>query len=478
MMSSENPAGSGETAGETAGKTAGETAGETAAARPSPADALDVAGGDENVQLAENVAENETDNETGRKPAFSSAAPAPETPSHAHAEKRLETVENVCRTDPSSVVAAKTRELWSLASAGAAIRARAAAAADALRAIRPVRQTRSTSNAFDVFNTCSTMSAAAAELVAVDLDGVLAAMEGAHGDDGSIGPGLGSNDSLAGVRRDHSPIPGLLSYYSGQSLRLIEETSAEASSSPSGGPGFDSKVDRGGRSRSSADDDGVEEVNEAERLMRAADDEARRSARAASARRLEKARTDAARELARWPGYRAALDAVAAAAIASGRGQGGGCARVVRGTDGRVTLPGGARFGPIPTCGSAFTTFTRRRRTRSVTTTTTTARRRPASSASRGGILFFRGYYPPRNRTRDRTSAPNGEYPPLLAGDPGGSHGERRAPAARRRDAPRVGVETTFETAVGKRERVVETDARKRRINRRRRRGPTSQGWE
>ena len=324
MMSSENPAGSGETAGETAGKTAGETAGETAAARPSPADALDVAGGDENVQLAENVAENETDKETGRKPAFSSDAPAPETPSHAHAEKRLETVENGRRTDPSSFVAAKTRELWSLASAGAAIRARAAAAADALRAIRPVRQRvrRRTCS-----STCSTRVQRCPphrppELVAVDLDGVLAAMEGAHGDDGTLlglSGTLGPGDSLAGVHRlDHSPVPGLLSYYSGQSLRLIEETSAEASSSPSGGPGFDSKVDRGGRSRSSADDDGVEEVNEAERSMRAADDEARRSARAASARRLEKARTDAARELARWPGYRAALDAVAAAAIASG----------------------------------------------------------------------------------------------------------------------------------------------------------------
>ena len=108
----------------------------------------------------------------------------------------------------------------------------------------------------------------------MDLDGVLAAMEGAHGDDGSLGLGLGlgtlAGDSPGDDRRDHSPIPGLLSYYSGQSLRLIEETSAEASGSTSGGPGFDSRADQN-HSQSSVDDETAE--NEAERSMRAADDD-------------------------------------------------------------------------------------------------------------------------------------------------------------------------------------------------------------
>ena len=169
----------------------------------------------------------------------------------------------------------------------------------------------------------STLSAAAAELVAVDLDGVLAAMEGAHGDDGTLlglSGTLGPGDSLAGVHQlDHSPVPGLLSYYSGQSLRLIEETSGEgASLSPSEPPGFDSRSgqNHGLQSTFIDETDGAE--NEAERSMRAADDEAKRSARAAARRRSEKARLDAALELTRWPGYRAALDAVAVAAIASG----------------------------------------------------------------------------------------------------------------------------------------------------------------
>ena len=255
------------------------------------------------------MAEKKTDGKTvNRKPA-SSAAPATET-----AEKRSETVRNGHTETASSFVAAKTRELWSLASAGADIRARAAAAAAAVRALRPVCSTRST-NMFDVRR--STLSAAAAELVAVDLDGVLAAMEGAHGDDGTLlglSGTLGPGDSLAGVRRDHSPIPGLLSYYSGQSLRLIEETSGEGAS----GSGFDSRSgqNHGLQSTFIDETDGAE--NEAERSMRAADDEAKRSARAAARRRSEKARLDAALELTRWPGYRAALDAVAVAAIASG----------------------------------------------------------------------------------------------------------------------------------------------------------------
>ena len=98
MMSSETPAPSAQnsrkdldvTAGETAGGTASETA---ATARPSPADALDVPGGDGNVELAENVAdfaEKKTHEKTvHRKPASSELAPAPET-----AEKRSETVRN------------------------------------------------------------------------------------------------------------------------------------------------------------------------------------------------------------------------------------------------------------------------------------------------------------------------------------------------------------------------------------------------
>ena len=153
MMSSETPAPSAQnsrkdldvTAGETAGGTASETA---VTARPSPADALDVPGGDGNVELAENVAdlaEKKTHEKTvHRKPASSELAPAPET-----AEKRSETVRNGHTETASSFVAAKTRELWSLASAGADIRARAAAAAAAVRALRPVCSTRST-NMFDV----------------------------------------------------------------------------------------------------------------------------------------------------------------------------------------------------------------------------------------------------------------------------------------------------------------------------------------
>ena len=152
----------------------------------------------------------------------------------------------------------------------------------------------------------------------MDLDGVLAAMEGAHGDDGTLlglSGTLGPGDALAGVHQlDHSPVPGLLSYYSGQSLRLIEETSGEGAS----GSGLDSRSGQNHGLQSTFIDETDGADNEAERSMRAADDEAKRSARAAARRRSEKARTDAALELTRWPGYRAALDAVAVAAIASG----------------------------------------------------------------------------------------------------------------------------------------------------------------
>ena len=84
MMSSENPAGS---AQNSRAKRRAKRREKRPAKRPPPptvpADALDVAGGDENVQLAENVAENGTDKETP-KTGFSirraGAAPAHETP--------------------------------------------------------------------------------------------------------------------------------------------------------------------------------------------------------------------------------------------------------------------------------------------------------------------------------------------------------------------------------------------------------------
>ena len=124
------------------------------------------------------------------------------------------------KASDAEVVASKTRELWALASAGAAMRARAAAAAAAIIALKPSHSCVAAENSSNLDGSGSPLNAPA-ELAAVDLDGVLAAMEGLHGE-------LSHHTALRSLGTDDDPIgasftPGLLSYYSGQTLRLIEE---------------------------------------------------------------------------------------------------------------------------------------------------------------------------------------------------------------------------------------------------------------
>ena len=123
------------------------------------------------------------------------------------------------KASDAEVVASKTRELWALASAGAAMRARAAAAAAAIIALKPSHSCVAAENSH--LDGSGSPLNAPAELAAVDLDGVLAAMEGLHGE-------LSHHTALRSAGDVDDPIgasftPGLLSYYSGQTLRLIEE---------------------------------------------------------------------------------------------------------------------------------------------------------------------------------------------------------------------------------------------------------------
>ena len=138
---------------------------------------------------------------------------------------RLDSSTNPSKSRPehkasdAEVVASKTRELWALASAGAAMRARAAAAAAAIIALKPSHSCVAAENSH--LDGSGSPLNAPAELAAVDLDGVLAAMEGLHGE-------LSHHTALRSLGTDDDPIgasftPGLLSYYSGQTLRLIEE---------------------------------------------------------------------------------------------------------------------------------------------------------------------------------------------------------------------------------------------------------------
>ena len=123
------------------------------------------------------------------------------------------------KASDAEVVASKTRELWALASAGAAMRARAAAAAAAIIALKPSRSCVAAENSSHLDGVGSPLNASA-ELAAVDLDGVLAAMEGLHGEIyTALLRSAGTDDDPIGA----SFTPGLLSYYSGQTLRLIEE---------------------------------------------------------------------------------------------------------------------------------------------------------------------------------------------------------------------------------------------------------------
>ena len=123
------------------------------------------------------------------------------------------------KASDAEVVASKTRELWALASAGAAMRARAAAAAAAIIALKPSHSCVAAENSH--LDGSGSPLNAPAELAAVDLDGVLAAMEGLHGElsHHTASRSLGTDDDPIGA----SFTPGLLSYYSGQTLRLIEE---------------------------------------------------------------------------------------------------------------------------------------------------------------------------------------------------------------------------------------------------------------
>jgi hypothetical protein len=124
------------------------------------------------------------------------------------------------KASDAEVVASKTRELWALASAGAAMRARAAAAAAAIIALKPSHSCVAAENSH--LDGSGSPLNAPAELAAVDLDGVLAAMEGLHGElshHTALLRSAGDVDDPIGA----SFTPGLLSYYSGQTLRLIEE---------------------------------------------------------------------------------------------------------------------------------------------------------------------------------------------------------------------------------------------------------------
>ena len=100
------------------------------------------------------------------------------------------------------------------------MRARAAAAAAAIIALKPSRSCVAAENSSHLDGVGSPLNASA-ELAAVDLDGVLAAMEGLHGEPShtALLRSAGTDDDPIGA----SFTPGLLSYYSGQTLRLIEE---------------------------------------------------------------------------------------------------------------------------------------------------------------------------------------------------------------------------------------------------------------
>ena len=199
---------------------------------------------------------------------------------------RLDSSTNPSKSRPehkasdAEVVASKTRELWALASAGAAMRARAAAAAAAIIALKPSHSCVAAENSSNLDGSGSPLNAPA-ELAAVDLDGVLAAMEGLHGElsHHTASRSLGTDDDPIGA----SFTPGLLSYYSGQTLRLIEED----------GPGSP-KV-------SGSNPQGAKLGSEAERRMRAADEEVKRRAEADAKRQIEASRVAAANEVAAAP---------------------------------------------------------------------------------------------------------------------------------------------------------------------------------
>jgi len=201
---------------------------------------------------------------------------------------RLDSSTNPSKSRPehkasdAEVVASKTRELWALASAGAAMRARAAAAAAAIIALKPSHSCVAAENSH--LDGSGSPLNAPAELAAVDLDGVLAAMEGLHGElsHHTASRSLGTDDDPIGA----SFTPGLLSYYSGQTLRLIEEdgpgSPKVSGSNPQGAASF-------------------KPASEAERRMRAADEEVKRRAEADAKRQIEASRVAAANEVAAAP---------------------------------------------------------------------------------------------------------------------------------------------------------------------------------
>ena len=186
------------------------------------------------------------------------------------------------KASDAEVVASKTRELWALASAGAAMRARAAAAAAAIIALKPSHSCVAAENSH--LDGVGSPLNAPAELAAVDLDGVLAAMEGLHGElsHTALLRSAGDVDDPIGA----SFTPGLLSYYSGQTLRLIEEdgpgSPKVSGSNPQGAASF-------------------KPASEAERRMRAADEEVKRRAEADAKRQIEASRVAAANEVAAAP---------------------------------------------------------------------------------------------------------------------------------------------------------------------------------
>ena len=206
------------------------------------------------------------------------------------------------KASDAEVVASKTRELWALASAGAAMRARAAAAAAAIIALKPSHSCVAAENSSSLDGVGSPLNAPA-ELAAVDLDGVLAAMEGLHGE-------LSHHTASRSAGTDDDPIgasftPGLLSYYSGQTLRLIEEdgkfiliivwairvTSCFVyRAGVAEGLGFEPPRRRF-----------FKPASEAERRMRAADEEVKRRAEADAKRQIEASRVAAANEVAAAP---------------------------------------------------------------------------------------------------------------------------------------------------------------------------------
>ena len=159
------------------------------------------------------------------------------------------------------------------------MRARAAAAAAAIIALKPSHSCVAAENSH--LDGSGSPLNAPAELAAVDLDGVLAAMEGLHGElsHHTASRSLGTDDDPIGA----SFTPGLLSYYSGQTLRLIEED----------GPGSP-KV-------SGSNPQGAKLGSEAERRMRAADEEVKRRAEADAKRQIEASKVAAANEVAAAP---------------------------------------------------------------------------------------------------------------------------------------------------------------------------------